>query len=721
MEGAAAWADSMDPRVLLVHPYNHMEPDAVPVGTVGLVNLLPGKALGRFASEVTPDEIRAARVVLIDVHWFFPLAVLAGMADAIRRINPAVKIVVGGIASAFYADVFFERYAVDYVTTGDVEPVFPLLVGHLLAGEEPPPLAGVWSRRGPPPPGPRIRVPEFDAIDWLTIGWFPTYRSIVHGRHAMYRASQGGSAPLCYPYLPVTRGCRRACEFCYGAYHERVFGRGIRMRAPEVLARDLRAIEADPGLAFVSILFADEGLMEPYAEALAGLGLALDAFLYFCGNATSRVLDQVRSGFAGAVSFSIIQASDLAPLPADPPLEAQSEAQRALVAHLAGMARTGAVIYHVSQPPAPEVLALSTPGSPIQSESGKDWEVVRPNATLLREDEGYGPREQLDDVIAAGRSASAWHIARLLVPTLRAVLDTRDYRDDLFHARDMGDATAARIASEYRESLRGHHVYGFASIELALRGAAAAGWARPEGEVVGSCAWTAGLNGFGWEGEATVGEEGPAAVGPCPVLRAWDGSPIDLAAWPRTLLPALAVARGPRRTVRVGGMTTGAHLTLWVEDGGARTEHRLPHGLGVIEAEVVAGGKHVRGREITPDCQRTLWPAPTWPASVREELRARPVEALTAALRLRHFHVEPTHLEIALNGEGGEEIAMVVFPRAAGGAKRYLGTERFAFAYKQSSGSMDLAGLHRSFEEALRRVERRLGLPGRRALPRSPI
>ncbi len=345
---AAVVARAIDSRVLFLHPYNHMEGDAVPVGAVGLVNLLPGKALGRFASEVTLDELRAARVVLIDVHWFFPLGILEGLVRAIRSANPRVKVVVGGLASAFYAEIFFERYAVDFVTTGDVEPVFPTLIGHLLADEEPPPLPGVWAASAPgrpPPPGDRIRAAEFDAIDWLTIDWFPSYRDAMYAIHATYRSQLGDSVPLSYPYLLVTRGCRRACSFCYGAYHERVFGRGIRMRDPEILLRDLRAIEADPGLSFVSILFTDEGLMAPYAPILAGKQLKLDAFLYFCGNADPEVLEQVRSGFAGAVSFSIVQAPDLAPLASDPAPEVQAERLRALVERIDGMARTGARIY----------------------------------------------------------------------------------------------------------------------------------------------------------------------------------------------------------------------------------------------------------------------------------------------------------------------------------------------------------------------------------------
>jgi hypothetical protein len=704
----------IDPRVLFLHPYNHMEPDAVPVGAVGLVNLLPGKALGRFASEVTSGELAAARVILIDAHWFFPLGILEGMVTALRRVNPSARIVVGGIASAFYAEIFFERYPVDYVLTGDVETVFATLVGHLLAGEEPPPLPGVWSASTPgrsPPDGARIRAAEFDAIDWLTIDWFPSYRATMLALHARYRAQIGDSAPLCYPYLPVTRGCRRACSFCYGSYHDRVFGRGIRMRDPEVLLRDLRAIEAAPELAFVSILFADEGLMAPYAPMLEGKHLQLDAFLYFCGNADPDVLEQVRSGFAGTVNFSVIQAPDLESLPSDPSRAVQQQGLSALVARIDGMERTGARFYHLHAPAAPEVTARDRPGSSIQSDWGIDWEVIRPDMTQLRNGGDEELREQLGQVVAAARSASALHVARLLVPTLRSVLDTKRYREDVFRERDGGDPLATRILRTYRRALHTHRVYGFESVELALRASTTDGearWARPGDAVDGRCVWTAGVHGFGWEGEVKVDAGGPSAVGPCPTLLAWDEAPIDLAAWPRTIVPVVPVPPGSSRTVRVGGRTEGTDLLLWLEDGGARVEHRLPHGLGLIEAEILAGrSEHWRGPEVAPECEARLWPAHTWPASVCAELRGRPVQAFTPALRLAHLKVEPTHLYLELRGGADVSIALVVFPREPG--QRYLGSKRLAFAYRIRRGTMDLGELQRALARALDRADARMG------------
>ena len=137
--------------VLYVHPHNHARPDAIPVGSVAAVNLLPAVVTGKFAEEVERRDIECARVILLDLHWFLPLSVLDGTLRSMRAVNPSARIVVGGLTASFYRDDFLRRFDVDYVLSGDIEPSFPTLIGHLLAGEEAPPLPNVWARGRPAP------------------------------------------------------------------------------------------------------------------------------------------------------------------------------------------------------------------------------------------------------------------------------------------------------------------------------------------------------------------------------------------------------------------------------------------------------------------------------------------------------------------------------------------------------------------------------------------
>lgn len=132
--------------VLYVHPFNHARPDAIPVGSVAAINRLTHPTVGRYCEELEADEVRAAKVLLLDVHWFFPLAVLSDLTSALRRVNPSAPIVIGGITASFYGGALFERAPVDYIVAGDAEPCLPSLVDHLVAGEAPPPLPNVWRR-----------------------------------------------------------------------------------------------------------------------------------------------------------------------------------------------------------------------------------------------------------------------------------------------------------------------------------------------------------------------------------------------------------------------------------------------------------------------------------------------------------------------------------------------------------------------------------------------
>ncbi len=92
--------------VLFIHPTNHIHPRIIPVGSIAAANGIDGEVLGRYASEVTADEISNARVILLDVHWFLPMGILGGLVRAIRRIKEDASLIVGGLAAAFYGADF---------------------------------------------------------------------------------------------------------------------------------------------------------------------------------------------------------------------------------------------------------------------------------------------------------------------------------------------------------------------------------------------------------------------------------------------------------------------------------------------------------------------------------------------------------------------------------------------------------------------------------------
>ncbi|HEX9050808.1 MAG TPA: cobalamin-dependent protein, partial [Anaeromyxobacter sp.] len=123
--------------LLYVHPRGHLNDLVVPAGAVSAMNAAPFPKLGRYAFEVTDAELRAARVVAMDLHWALGLAGLEPLLARVRAVNPAARVVVGGITASHYPRELVEALGVDHVVQGDAEAAFPALVAALLDGGEP--------------------------------------------------------------------------------------------------------------------------------------------------------------------------------------------------------------------------------------------------------------------------------------------------------------------------------------------------------------------------------------------------------------------------------------------------------------------------------------------------------------------------------------------------------------------------------------------------------
>ena len=559
-------------RVLYLHPYNHPQDDVIPVGSIAAMNLLAGHGvLGRYASEVTAEEIRAASVVAMDVHWFPPLAVLDGMLADIRGIRPDVPVVVGGITAAFYGRSLLERFDVDHVVSGDVELSLPTLIDSLVEGHPAPTLPGVWSRGldAPPRRAERLSRRRFDRLDSLTIDWFPTLKRRVLERHALHRQGRQVPSDPGFPTLVVTRGCVRRCGFCHGGYHDRVFGPGTLCRTPAGLVRDLSRLSQDPDIAFVTVFFGDGCVLDELSAAAEGEAFDLDGFLFFCGTASPAALQTWRSAFRGAVAFSIIQPSDLACGPTSPVMP--PDALERVLDGLPTDAR--AAVYHVSDP-APAAVARSS--GRVELASARDWTLVRPNAALAPDE--ISRDRQLDPVIAASRCLAAYNLLIALVPDLvrhglPAAIELPSLERRLARA---SDPFVRALLESSIEQIVARGIYGCDELHLGWSvGDAEAGfdtgWVDPAKRGEGSARWHTSLRGFGWDGAAQIPADRRCSIAPCPrvVVR---GREFDLSSWPPALLPAMAVEPGPARTVRAGGDQRGSDLHLWVLDGDVQVE-----------------------------------------------------------------------------------------------------------------------------------------------------
>jgi hypothetical protein len=263
--------------LLYIHPALGESDFNIPMGLIGLMNSFEGEKLGVMAWELSPELIERTRVVAMDLHWYFPLAFVGEIARMVKAVNPEAAILLGGMTATIFARQILTNYPVDCVILGDAEEVFAPLVEILEAGASPCGLPNVATQLFFPARIVPASRAAYNAVDPLTVDWFPTYRermfSVQHDFPGEFRESKG-----VYPFIPILRGCIRDCPECYAspAIQRKIFGRGIMVRSPEAVIGTLRRCEAMSGLNTVHIIGDFFDLLPPeYGEIILGNRYAL--------------------------------------------------------------------------------------------------------------------------------------------------------------------------------------------------------------------------------------------------------------------------------------------------------------------------------------------------------------------------------------------------------------------------------------------------------------
>jgi hypothetical protein len=284
--------------VLVVAPPSGDIPFVIPVGLIDLVRRLGRRAIGRYPDELDADTLRAARVILLPVHWFYSLAPAIDLSFRLKRDAPHAVQIAGGYTAMAYADLLAERSAIDYVVRGDSEISVPALVAAVLDGGNPKAIAGVTWRGGATPLGPPVDAATLAESDSGDVSWFPTFE-----RAAL--ASQRLADPTyLFPWVVASRGCVFDCPGCYAGRANQVAlcGRAMVRRPPEAVRRDLRrwSDRTDIRWVYFNSDFVETIGIDWARAALEGR-FALTAYYEWYRAPDAGALDLFLSRFAGAV------------------------------------------------------------------------------------------------------------------------------------------------------------------------------------------------------------------------------------------------------------------------------------------------------------------------------------------------------------------------------------------------------------------------------------
>ncbi len=434
------------PDVLYIHPSGHLNDLVVPTGAISCLNGIEARKAGRYAFEVTDDEVRAARVVAMDLHWSVGLPGFGRLVRHVRSLNPLAVIVVGGITAGHYPQALLERYPIDFVLRGDSEVAFAALVDAVLRGRAPEGIANVYGRGLPLPKLERMTTSDFDRTDPLTVDWFPTFQQVTDWQAAAF--SQGRT-------IPVARGCPLRCSTCYGSYAD-VFGKGYLLRSPASVAERVRQAQA-LGVRHLRLIVGKpgRGALAATIRALAAGGphrFDGSVGLYLCTPPADEDLQALDAAFEGRVDLSAVPPEEQVPR-LSPEVLASETAAWDRVARFAASSRrihldlwaTDAGVFARLR------RRFGAERSPRVTVSlGAVWHVTRPVAGETR--------TSLDRIHEAMDSVWTFFAARLLSPSLARLLRPFQFLDALAedpeHLQDPGDVLSPyfnRFMANWRE------------------------------------------------------------------------------------------------------------------------------------------------------------------------------------------------------------------------------------------------------------------------------
>jgi hypothetical protein len=211
-------------------------PFVFPMGTIDLVQRLGRPVRGYYVDELSDEVIRAARLAVIPVHWFYSLQPAIDISRRLRRINPGIKIISGGFTAGAYPDDLLGRSEIDFIVRGDAEVPFVRLVSAILDMGKIDEIPNLNWQGGSTPLDYQIDETTLAESNNRDVSWFPSFERAALATQKLRDVS------FIYPWIVVARGCSFDCEQCFAsrASQQYLAGRGMICRPPEAVKEDLR-------------------------------------------------------------------------------------------------------------------------------------------------------------------------------------------------------------------------------------------------------------------------------------------------------------------------------------------------------------------------------------------------------------------------------------------------------------------------------------------------
>jgi radical SAM superfamily enzyme YgiQ (UPF0313 family) len=273
----------------------------IPVGLPALVNVLRENQI-KVKGIIHPLEMQldptfslpgwlrvhsAAKVILIDLHWYEHCFGAVDTARLCKEINPNAWVVLGGLsATGFAKEILAEFPAVDFIVRGDAEKPLLELVQTLLGEDDRTAAFEKASRisnlafRGPDgvvenPELYLAATEDLDRLNFVDLDFLEhSHEYFVHEYIvtdlAMARKMLNETTPNLGRWLTTARGCRYNCSYCGGskAAHKMLSGRvGIIPRSADKVVDDLERL-SQQGVVQASMAYDIAEMGEEYWRAL---------------------------------------------------------------------------------------------------------------------------------------------------------------------------------------------------------------------------------------------------------------------------------------------------------------------------------------------------------------------------------------------------------------------------------------------------------------------